>query len=68
MNDDMTESPTLARRATDVALLLVAFVAVAAWVFRRLRRPATVDATGAAQTQPADDKGGTVDTPSNAPV
>jgi hypothetical protein len=70
MSEDTTGSPTVTRRATDVALLIVAFVAVASWVWRRYRRPAAVD-TGTADTTPPahDDKAdGTIDAASNAPV
>ncbi len=68
MNDQVTEDSTTTRRLTDSALLVVAFVAVASWLWRRLRRPASVDA--APDSQLVDDKvGGTVGLPpNNAPV
>jgi hypothetical protein len=71
MNEQTTETPSTTRRVTDTTLLIVAIVAVATWLWRRLRRPATVDAaseTTAEQT--LDDKiGGAVGfPPNNAPV
>ncbi len=69
MNEEMTEDPRTARTFTDIALLLIAFAAVASWLWRRLRRPAAV---GSAPTdaQALDDKvGGAIGfPPDNAPV
>ena len=44
MNEQTTEVPSTTRRVTDTTLLLIAIVAVSTWLWRRLRRPATVDA------------------------
>jgi hypothetical protein len=71
MNDELTDSPSAIRRATDIALLVVAFAAVASWVWRRLRRPVTVDAalTPGDARNPDDNVSGTVgSSPGNAPV
>jgi hypothetical protein len=45
MNEQGTEDTTTARRLTDVALIVVAIVAIAAWLWRRIRGPASVDVT-----------------------
>jgi hypothetical protein len=69
MNDQTTETPSTTRRVTDTTLLIVAIVAVAAWLWRRLRRPATVDAADAVAQELDDKVGGAVGfPPNNAPV
>jgi hypothetical protein len=68
MNEQSTEVPSTTRRVTDTTLLIVAIIAVATWLWRRLRRPATVDAADAA-AQLDDKVGGAVGfPPNNAPV
>jgi hypothetical protein len=70
MNEQTTEVPSTTRRVTDATLLIVAVIAVATWLWRRLRRPATVDAASETGTIPAVD--GSADAvevpPNNAPV
>jgi hypothetical protein len=71
MNEQTTEGPGTTRRLTDTMLLIVAVVAVATWLWRRLRRPATVDAASdIAASQTLDDKveGAVEFPPNNAPV
>lgn len=71
MNEQATEVPSTTRRVTDTTLLIIAIVAVATWLWRRLRRPATVDAVPSdATAQDIEDKvGGAVGSPpNNAPV
>jgi len=69
MNEQTTEVPSTTRRVTDTTLLIVAIVAVATWLWRRLRRPATVDAADSV-AQELDDKvsGAVGSPPNNAPV
>lgn len=63
MNHEMTEAPRATRKFTDIALLVIAFAAVASWLWRRLRQPAAVDAASNG-TQALDDKvGGAVGSP-----
>jgi hypothetical protein len=70
MNEQTTEDPSTTRRLTDTALLIVAMAAVATWLWRRLRRPAAVDAAAdATVTQVPDDQVGAAGfPPNNAPV
>ncbi|MGD0475042.1 MAG: hypothetical protein ABSB70_17770 [Candidatus Velthaea sp.] len=71
MNEQTTEVPSTTRRVTDTTLLIVAIVAVATWLWRRLRRPATVDAASDTPAAEAlDDKvdGAVGFPPNNAPV
>jgi hypothetical protein len=65
MNEQTTEVPSTTRRVTDTALLIVAIVAVATWLWRRLRRPATVDAADTAAQELDDKVGGAVGFPPN---
>ncbi len=66
MSDQSTEDPSITRRLTDTALLIVAIAAIGSWVWRRLRRPAGVDAAPQGESQAVDDKAGSA--PNNAPV
>jgi hypothetical protein len=71
MNEELTEEPSTARKLTDIALLIVAFAAVASWVWRRLRKPAATDELSpSTESQALDDKvGSSVGfPPNNAPV
>ncbi len=69
MNEEMTEDPRTARKFTDIALLVIAFAAVASWLWRRLRRPAAVDSAPADAQAVDDNVGGAVGfPPDNAPV
>jgi multidrug resistance efflux pump len=64
MSEPITDNPSSTRRLTDAVLLVVAVAAVATWVWRRLRRPATVDAGTAVNVAALDDKvRGTVGSP-----
>lgn len=38
MNDQVTEQPSLTRKLTDAALIIIAVAAVASWLWRRVRR------------------------------
>jgi hypothetical protein len=66
MNEQTTEVPSTTRRVTDTTLLIIAIVAVTTWLWRRLRRPATVDAAPdiAPTAQAFDDNA--VSTPPNS--
>ena len=71
MNEELTEEPSTARKLTDIALLVVAFAALASWVWRRLRKPSTVEGlSSTTDSQALDDKvGSSVGfPPNNAPV
>jgi hypothetical protein len=68
MNEQLTEQPSTTRRITDAALVIIAFAAIAAWLWRRLRRPAAIDgASDATDAHAFDDKVGET-VPNNASV
>ncbi len=63
MNDQITDEPSLTRRLTDGALVLIAIGAVVAWLWRRVSSSANVappitpvspDPVGAGAGQPAN--------------
>ncbi len=69
MNEQVTDDSTTTRRLTDAALLMIAIAAVGSWLWRRLRRPAGVDAAPEAGQELEDKVGGAVGfPPNNAPV
>ena len=43
MSEQSLEEQSLTRKITDAALLVAAVIAIGAWLWRRLRRPASVD-------------------------
>ncbi len=54
---DQSEEPSLSRKVTDIALIVIAAAAVAGWLWRRIRRPAMIDRI-APEATPIDDKVG----------
>jgi hypothetical protein len=45
MNDQLTDQPSLTRRLTDAALIVVAISALATWIWRRFRTATPVSGT-----------------------
>ena len=67
MDDQITEKSNLTRTLTDATLIIVAVAAVAAWLWRRVRRSASVtEISPLAEAQSLDDKvGAALGFPSN---
>ncbi len=68
MNGPTKDEPSLTRKVTDAGLLLIAVAALASWLWRRVRQPASVDTTTAPDGLPAIEEkvGTTAGFPSNS--